>query len=315
MNIATVRPGRYVIAVSGGVDSMVLLDVMRQLPGLELIVAHVNHGIRTDATHDEQLVQTVAMSHNLVFVSTNLHLGSGVGEERARRERYDFLRSVCKKYNANAILTAHHRDDLIETAIINMLRGTGWRGLGSLRSTDEVFRPLLMVSKAELVNYAETQGVKWHHDSTNDDTYYMRNYVRHKVLADAPAELTEKLYQYIVRQNELTALIDDEAAKILQSFCTDDSPVDSLPRYEYTMIASHVAHELLQTVLRRKSGKSVPRPLAERALLFVKVAKQHKIFPIGKDWQLRALRREVIVEQRPAVVSLDNAGVHIGPHI
>jgi tRNA(Ile)-lysidine synthetase-like protein len=297
------KPGVYVVAVSGGVDSMVLLDLVRRLTDVELVVAHVEHGIRSDSVEDAELVRRVAMSHNLSFEMTQLDLGKDASEEEARNKRYAFLREVCKKYNASAILTAHHKDDLIETAIINMLRGTGWRGLSSLRSAGDVIRPLLAVSKSEIREYAEEQSLTWRHDSTNDDMRYLRNRVRQELLPKMSNESRLKFYEYIVRQNELTEQIDHEATKWLAQNNLLDSPVLALPRYQLIMMPQNVAHELLQTVLRRKVGKSVPRPLAHRALLFVHVAKPHRTFPIGPSWQLRALPREVIVEQRPGMVS------------
>lgn len=282
---------------------MVLLDVVRQIPGVELVVAHVDHGVRTDSAEDAKLVEKFVMSHNLEYEVTKLGLGPDVSEEEARNKRYDVLRHLSKKYNARAILTAHHKDDIIETAIINMIRGTGWRGLSSLRSTGDIIRPFLSFTKAELAQYAEEHNVPWRHDSTNNDLRYLRNRVRLELLPNVSTESKEKLYQYIVRQNELTELIDDEAMNWLTDNKLLDSPVASLPRYELIMMPRNVAHELLQTVLRRKVGKSITRPLADRALLFVNVAKPHKTFPIDAKWQLRALPREVIVEEWPLVVS------------
>src|SRR2546428_6703449 len=106
--------GKYIAAVSGGVDSMVLLDMLRRLPEHDLVVAHVNHGLRNDADDDEKLVAHYSMSHNIRFVSTHLQL-KGTSEDEARRARFRFLRRCCKKFNAQAILLAHHQDDVIET--------------------------------------------------------------------------------------------------------------------------------------------------------------------------------------------------------
>lgn len=256
-----------------------------------------------DAAADAALVQKIAMSHNLIFESTELHLGKGASEAEARKLRYDFLRRISKKYNTLAMLTAHHKDDVIETAIINMLRGTGWRGLSSLRSRGDVLRPFLGIPKAELLAYAEEHDLAWRYDSTNDDMRYLRNRVRQQLAPKLTRKDQERFYQYIVRHWTLTEQIEHEADLWLQKHILRDSPVTSLPRYELIMVPQHVAHELLQEVLRRRISKSITRPLAEDALLFVRVAKAHKIFPLDANWQLRALPREVIVEQRPAVVS------------
>src|SRR5438270_2251525 len=114
-----VPPGRYVLAVSGGVDSMVLLDLLAKLPGLELVVAHFNHGIRPESVNDEELVANRAKRLNLPLELGYASLGQGASEATARQARYQFLEAVQKKYKAKAIITAHHQDDWIETAVIN----------------------------------------------------------------------------------------------------------------------------------------------------------------------------------------------------
>ncbi len=291
---------------------MALLDMIRWLPDVRAVVAHVDHGVREDAAEDAKLVRQVAVSHNLPFEMIQLHLGPGVSEEDARRKRYNFLRHISKKYNARAILTAHHRDDVIETAIINILRGTGWRGLSSLRSHGDLVRPLLGVQKAELVEYALSHGLRWRHDSTNDSRTYLRNRIRHELLSRMAADEQNRLYQYIVRQIELTESIEYETSSWLARHVVMVSSTTSLPRYGLIMLPRHVAHELLQEVLRRETGKSLTRPQIAAALLFIKVAKSNKTFPLGAYWQLRSLAREVIVEQRPTVVSLGNAGFQKG---
>ncbi len=289
-------PGVYVVAVSGGVDSVVLLDLLCKKPGLHLIVAHIDHGIRPDSWQDHKQVHSIAMSHNIPFELEEANLGKGVSEETARQVRYNFLRHVRKKYNARSILTAHHQDDLLETAIINLLRGTGWRGLSSLRSTADIQRPLLGVPKADLVAYARQHNLKWREDFTNLDTHYLRNYVRHTVLSRAGESLKKILLQYIVRQNELTRLIDNEVATWIKKNVPRSPTTASLPRYPLIMMSARPATEILQHILRDVSRKSIERPLAQNALLFIKVAKPHKIFQLDSRWQLRAGLRQVVLE-------------------
>lgn len=295
--------GKYVVAVSGGVDSMVLLELLRRRPDLRLVVVHFDHGIRADSSDDRELVQRVAMSHNIPFEYATAQLGPDASEEEARTARYDFLRHVCKKHNAIAIITAHHQDDLLETTIINLLRGTGWRGLSSLRSTPDLLRPLLSYPKADIVQYARQQGLVWHEDSTNADDRHMRNYVRHQIIPKMPSASKEKLLQYIVRQNELTTSIDNETNMWLHNHSQPVESALALPRHQLIMLPQHVAHELLQGVLRRQSGKSMQRPQADRAVLFCKVAKSGKIMQLNDLWQLRATTTDIIVEPRGYVVS------------
>lgn len=303
MNI-NLKPGKYILAVSGGVDSMVLLDLLRGRAGVRLVVAHFDHGIRPDSAQDRQLVQRVAMSHNIPFEFAEGHLGEGASELVAREARYNFLRHMCNKHNATAIITAHHQDDLLETAVINMLRGTGWRGLGALRSRPGLVRPLLGYCKRDIVEYARQQGLEWCEDSTNQDDSYLRNYVRHNILPRMSHDQQKKLLDIIVRHNDLTDQIDTEINVWLDKYAHDDALGGTvLPRYQLIMLPQNVAQEAVQQVLRRCMGNSLQRPLAGAALMFCKVAKSGKVIQLNSQWQIRATVADVIVEPRGDVVS------------
>ena len=114
------QPGTYVVAVSGGVDSMVLLDLLAKQPDIKLIVAHYDHGIRSDSKLDRELVASSAKKYKIPFVYESGNLGPGTSENQARIARYNFLRKVQKESKADAIVTAHHQDDALETAILNI---------------------------------------------------------------------------------------------------------------------------------------------------------------------------------------------------
>src|SRR5690606_22278428 len=142
---------KYIVAVSGGVDSMVLLDMLVREGSHELIVAHFDHGIRADSHKDATFVQDVAKKYGLPFEKRREVLGEKASEALARERRYAFLRSVAARHEAK-IVTAHHLDDVVETVAINITRGTGWRGL-AVMDTD-IVRPLVDMEKKELVRYA-----------------------------------------------------------------------------------------------------------------------------------------------------------------
>ncbi len=182
MKAVLASPGRYVVAVSGGVDSMALLHALSRQPGLELVVAHFDHGIRDNSVEDRKFVQAFAQDNNLKFMYEEGKLGRQAGEAAARATRYKFLRKVLKDTDSRAIVTAHHQDDVLETAVINLLRGTNRKGLTSLASREDMERPLLAVPKRDIIAYAKEQGLEWREDSTNEDTDYLRNYVRHQLL-------------------------------------------------------------------------------------------------------------------------------------
>jgi tRNA(Ile)-lysidine synthetase-like protein len=178
----------YIVAVSGGVDSVVLLHklvsrlTMNDIYAPIYVVAHFNHGIRNDTEIDKDLVQNLADKYELEFEYSEGKLGPGASEATAREARYKFLRSVKAKHNADKIITAHHQDDVLETMVLNLIRGTGPRGLSPMQNQNDVIRPLINRKKTELIEYAKENNLVWHEDSTNNDENYLRNYVRLNIM-------------------------------------------------------------------------------------------------------------------------------------
>ena len=121
----------YVVAVSGGVDSVVLLDLLAGRAGVRLIVAHFDHGVRAASVEDAVFVQQLAVGYDLEFAGDRVELGSGASEAACRQARYDFLYQVVDDYDAHSLVTAHHLDDFLETVVMNFSArqsppGSGW---------------------------------------------------------------------------------------------------------------------------------------------------------------------------------------------
>jgi tRNA(Ile)-lysidine synthetase-like protein len=284
----SVKPGKYVIAVSGGVDSMVLLDVLSKQPGVELVVAHFDHGIRDDSNIDRQLVETAAANYGLPFVYEQGNLGATASEAQAREARYAFLRRVKTDHQAQAIITAHHADDGIETAIINLLRGTGRKGLNALQSTADILRPLLHVSKQDIYDYAQQQrqqghSITWREDSTNQTDQYLRNYIRHHVVeAMSPAE-RDTFLSYIAKAGEVNPQID---ALLLRDMGNAERP-DELNRYWFIMLPYDVSCEVMAAWLRQNNLRDFDRKGIARLVVTAKVAIPGKAADINAGYLLK----------------------------
>lgn len=244
-----VPPGRYILAVSGGVDSMVLLDLLSQNSGVELIVAHFNHGIRKDADKDERLVKNKAKEYGLSFEVGFGNLGKNTSEDAARKARYSFLLDLKEKYKANSVITAHHQDDLVETAIINLLRGTGRRGLISITTNKKVTRPLIHHAKKELLAYAKTNNIKWHEDSTNQDESYLRNYVRRQIIPKLSIERREKIIEDITRVSEIDDLIEPQIAKLSHQISNNSE----INRHKFAALPVELGNEVIIHLLKAKN--------------------------------------------------------------
>lgn len=262
-------PGKYVVAVSGGVDSVVLLDMLRKLRDVKLIVAHYDHGIRDDSSEDRRFVQQLAREYGLPFAFAEGKLGPGASEEQARRARYEFLHHVRAAAGARAIVMAHHQDDAIETAIINLLRGTGRRGLSALRERDTVTRPLLHATKRQLRAYALAKKLEWREDSTNKDLAYLRNYVRHKLLPRFTIAQRKQLVEIIRSIAETNQYLD---AQLINYLHTQPSR-EVLNRSAFMHLPHKVALEVLASWLRHQGVRNYDRKALERLVVAAKTGK------------------------------------------
>jgi tRNA(Ile)-lysidine synthase len=256
----TIKPGKYIVAVSGGVDSVVLLNLLIKQKDVELVVAHLDHGIRTDSVKDRRFVAELAQKYGLRFVYKRVNLGQKASEELARQARYDFLNSVKNKYSADAIVTAHHQDDVLETVIINLLRGTGRKGLSSLKSSSEIIRPLLNTPKNDILEYAKSNSLKWREDETNRDTKYLRNWVRHLVLP----KLDNSKRKHLINIQKKAFLTNTELENLLDDFIQKNK---SLNRRLIILLPQMLAKELVAHWLRKNGIADFDSKLVEKIVI------------------------------------------------
>ncbi len=261
-----------ILAVSGGVDSMIMLDlVKRHHPREQIIVAHFDHSLRgLESDGDRELVASICDREGITFEFEKMDIACLAKEEKssiestARKYRYEFLFRVAKKYTARYILIAHHADDRIETALFHLIRGTKLGGIHALkqvqilsRHSDEgriqmprsshlsyvapissdarireygslwshivpqddgygaytIFRPLLSLTKQEILAYASSHEIDYRDDSSNAGNDYQRNYLRHEVLPKfeiVNPEYRRAISNFIEYTEDLKSWIDDE---------------------------------------------------------------------------------------------------------
>lgn len=181
--------GKYILALSGGIDSMVLADMLLKSK-TDFVLAHCNFHLRGEESDgDEQFVREFAERNGLTlyvkqFDTMAYAKEHGVSIEMAARElRYAWFEELRQQLNYDKIAVAHHADDQLETFFINLLRGAGLRGLKGMQPVNgHVIRPLLDVSRAEIQQYAEEHQLQWREDHTNAETLFLRNKIRHELL-------------------------------------------------------------------------------------------------------------------------------------
>jgi len=205
---------RVLVAVSGGVDSMILVDLLREFSNA-VAVAHCNFQLRgQDSTQDEQLVESYCKRHQLTchIKRFDTKLPKHSTQMATRTLRYNWFKELCLSNNYDVILTAHHADDNIETLLMNIIRGTGIEGLTGIPEQNErILRPLLPFYKSEIIAYAQAHQIPWREDRSNQSDDYQRNAIRHHVIP----ELT-KLHPKALENTTKTIDFTKEAALVIQ---------------------------------------------------------------------------------------------------
>jgi tRNA(Ile)-lysidine synthase len=213
--------GRYLVACSGGADSLALTDALALL-GIPLVVCHVEHGLRGDeGLKDALFVENFCRRRHLPFycrhvdVKTYCRTNGLSVEDGARKLRYQALASCAKEQQTSCILTAHQKDDQAETVLLHLLRGSGTNGLAGMAAERALpgglllCRPLLTLSGAELRNYCRARQLSWCEDCTNSDETYTRNRIRRSLLPSLKLDFNPEIVDVLNRM--ALCLRQDEA--------------------------------------------------------------------------------------------------------
>lgn len=179
---------RYLLAISGGIDSVVLAHLMHRA-GFKVSLLHCNFQLRgKESDEDEVFVRQLAQRldcavHVKVFETETYMKAQGMSLQMAARElRYDWFEQMNKEKQTDGVVVAHHADDQLETILLNLLRGTGIEGLyGMSERRGCIVRPLLSFSRKEIQQYLRNESLDWREDSSNQKTIYKRNFIRHKL--------------------------------------------------------------------------------------------------------------------------------------
>src|SRR5690242_4057679 len=192
------KPGKALVAVSGGPDSLALLALLndaKERLGLELVVAHVDHGIQETGGQVAKTLRDYVKSMGLPFELGELHLGPDATETEAREARYAWLRDAQKRLDARYVVTAHHADDQVETVLLRVLRGSAPTGLAGIRpkSRGGLVRPLLPFSKAEIERLPTPGAFRAFQDPANRDPRHLRSWVRTTLLPLIESRLGDRV--------------------------------------------------------------------------------------------------------------------------
>lgn len=213
---------KIVIGVSGGIDSMVLLNILHNLK-YNIVIAHVNHNVRIESNDELLFVKNYANTLNIPFETTTLPKIENTNfEAEARRLRYEFFFDVARKYNCQKIATAHHLDDLFETILMRISRGSNLYGYGGIKPNIDygnisIIRPLLCINRSEIKSYQEENNIPFMEDSSNSNNLYTRNRFRHNIiplLVKENPSIYENIYRYSKQMYQAFDYIRKESIKL-----------------------------------------------------------------------------------------------------
>ncbi len=318
------KAGSIVVAVSGGPDSVALLDLVAAAAsrhGLLPTVAHADHGIDPRSGDAAATVVRAAASYGLPVEVGQLRLGPLAGETAARRARYQWLEEVAARLGAQAILTGHHADDQAETALMRLLAGSGPAGLaGMQRRRGAIARPLLPFRRSELAQYVQARGLSAWSDPANADPIHLRSWIRTAVLPVLERRIPD-LTPNLLRSARMAAADRDAWDRLLSVLpaleCREEGGEISVAAAPLLGYDSAVAAALLRAMGRR-AGCTVGERAAGRVLELASRATSGRVTPISGGWEaelsfgrLRFMKRSP--SPGPSAVALSAESGNWGP--
>ena len=249
-----------VLGLSGGPDSMCLFHILLNLKEeyhLNIICAHVNHNVRKESEKEEQFVREFCEDNNCIFETIKLNIENKKNfEAKARKERYNFFESVVKKYNANVLMTAHHGDDLTETILMHLTRGSNLKGYAGFRKiTDynnyKLIRPLIYLTKDEIVEYCKKNNIKYCIDASNESNAFTRNRYRLHILPFLKQE-NKNVHKKFLKFSEELEMVEDYLAKTTQSALTRVYDSDKVNLHELNKLDLLLKKRVIEYILKEE---------------------------------------------------------------
>lgn len=306
---------RVIVAVSGGIDSMVLLDVLVSLQKkfqYELIVGHVNHALRArESDSDQEFVEKIAKQYGIRCIVARVATKEYSGAMRmsiqdgARELRYAFLKELRHSADADWIATAHHADDNAETLLLHFIRGTGLQGLRGIppkREDERIIRPLLFALRSDIIRYAKTRRIRFREDSSNSKDTYARNALRHKVLPVLEQYINPGIVNTLntnARLFEQTGRLIEHAHDLALSECvqTHDSHTLGVRVKKLTAHPNEMQQALLYRLFTRLPGAPVSYKAVVRSIRLCG-AQVGKSLRLNKRWNIIREREELVISER-----------------
>ncbi|MBI44749.1 MAG: tRNA lysidine(34) synthetase TilS [Candidatus Marinimicrobia bacterium] len=284
---------KLVLGVSGGVDSIVLLDVLNKLKEqycISISLIHINYGIHPKAQLAEDLCYDLASKYNIDIASKAVDLKSSNFEASARDFRYNMFNEYSKKNSIDYILTAHHKDDQIETLQMKFLDGSDWVSfLGIRKKYGNIIRPMLNITKKEILMYANNQALSWIEDSSNTNINYRRNNIRLNVIPEIiknnPGHIDELMQKHYNAIKKIS-LLKDKMIFFRNEYIIESHPGCIIISNKVIDIEDRISFKIFYQDLCQKyfnCGLYSTKKHWKQFYLFVLNSRVHSLFDLNKD--------------------------------
>jgi len=325
------EPGnKILLAVSGGVDSVVLLDLFWNIHSrwnLILAVAHLNHSLRGEmADRDEIFVRNLTRHYGLPFYSSKAAVKEYSKtrklslEEGAREVRFNFLESVLNRLRHDRLALAHHANDQAETILMNLLRGSGLRGIGGIRpKRNQIIHPLLFATRQEIEFYAEKNKLNFVIDASNQDKKFLRNRIRWDVLKKLESTVGSHVVSSLCRAGSLVqeaeVFIEQEARKVRQKITTIGSQNEIiLDIYKFLTYFKVIQKVILVQILENFSPEEqVHSSVIGRILRLAEEGRSGGVVELGRDLKVVRTRNKLVFFKQ--CFSLPETPVNVGDSV
>jgi tRNA(Ile)-lysidine synthase len=257
------KGSKIVLGVSGGPDSVCLLDIFAKLApkhGFQLHIAHVNYGLRgKDSKKDELFVRNLGEKYGIEasVLKSQKSLYKGNLEESLRQIRYDFFEKTRAKLDFDLIAVAHNRDDQAETVLMRVIRGSGLQGLAAMRAKNgNIIRPLLQISRMDILVYAKQNKLDYRVDKSNADTKFMRNKIRHKLIPylekNFNPSIKKTMAKWSIAVADDYAFINESAERFDKSICKNRCNHFSAKAFSFLSVS--IQRQVLRNVLKKTNS-------------------------------------------------------------
>lgn len=309
---------RVLLAVSGGVDSMVLLNIMKDLSGIagfEIGVAHINHQLRRDSHRDLMFVEEECRRLNIPFYGRDIYIFGGSKsrrrslEQAAREERYNALFSIAEEFNYNLIATAHTKSDQAETLLMRIISGTSIKSLSGIlvKRDGKIIRPLLCLTRTEVLEYAKGHNIRFVEDSTNSDTRYLRNKVRLQLIPFIKSGFNPAVEDALSTLAEdaanLRGILTEELSKFTKivSF-NDDCSIARFDRNDFLRIPQELRrYFILEIISRMDVSKRIDSENIRSAIELILNSKGSRFYRLSTDFVVRCEYDQVSIGKLPHI--------------